>query len=188
VREDVLLQTIREDFEGIFADLDVVVEAAVARAQELAGNQREALGEVKTQLADLDKKIGSLMVVMADPDCDAFAKKAILRETGQLERQRELLHGATSRLAEQAGENTEKLAAAVRQALDEARRGLASIVSPAEFNRFVDRFVGPIVVGSDGSFAQKEPGQVLVSHPTGDIVCTQRFSAGRNPKRHHRPA
>lgn len=168
-REDVMLDVIRRDFAAIFNNTEAIIGAAVERAQELAGNQREALRGVKEEEASLDKKIASLMAVMIDPGFDADAKRAVSRELGNLQRQRELLHVATSRLADQAGENTDKLAAAIRMALVEAKGSLAAIVSPAEFNRFVARFVGPVVIRSDGSFAQKEPGQML-THPTGEVA------------------
>ena len=130
---------------------------------------------IKAEIADLDRKIGMLMGLLVDPETDANAKKAVLRQAGELEQRREQLHGATGRLAEEAGANTEKLAAAIRQAMGEAKASLASLRSPAEFNRFVARFVGSIEVMSDGAYQQKVPSQML-SHPTGDIEGNQRCS------------
>jgi hypothetical protein len=53
--------------------------------------------------------------------------------------------------------------------MEEEKRCLASISTPAEFNRFVERFVGPFVLIGDGS-VQKEAPVGAVSHPTGGIA------------------
>jgi len=141
----------------------------VARAEELSKSQQEGITKIKSELATLDKQIRPLVSLLVDPDIDSSAKKTVSRQIGELEQRREQLNGAMGLVAEVATETTERLGRAVRQALDEARALLSSVSSPAEFNRFVARFVGPIVVGGDGSIQQKTPVGML-SHPTGDIA------------------
>ena len=62
-----------------------------------------------------------------------------------------------SALAEQANENTDRLADAVKQALDEARDSLANAATNAELREFVERWVGPMVLQEDGTVAQRTP-------------------------------
>ena len=58
------------------------------------------------------------------------------------------------RLTEKAEGATEKLAAAVRQALAEAKESLANVATPGQLNEFMREFVGPMVVREDGSIAR----------------------------------
>ena len=84
------------------------------------------------------------------------AKAAIGRQMAEAEQRRTLLLAGIDGLREQATADTEGLAEAVRQAFDEARQGLATATTPAEFNRFVDEFVGPMTIQADGTILQKQ--------------------------------
>lgn len=170
VREDKLLETVRMDYDAIFENADEIIAGATERAKELSKSQQENVSRIQVEIGEIDRKTKPLLALLVDPEIDSTAKKAVSRQIGELEQRREQLHEATTRLAREAGETTEKLASAIRQAMDEAKQSLASITSPAEFNRFVARFVGVFEVRSDGSFgARKSPGRML-SHPTGDIA------------------
>ena len=59
-------------------------------------------------------------------------------------------------LADDANDNTDRLADAVRQAVAEMRQSLARVTSDSELNQFVRDFVGEIVVEGDGSIRPKE--------------------------------
>lgn len=170
MREDLVLEIIRRDFSEIFADSDGIIAAATERAMELSKVQQSDVVRIKGETADLDRKIGSLIVLLVDPEMDPAAKRAIGAQIGELQKRREDLHGAMGRLATEAGETTERLAGAIRQALDEARQSLAGITSAAEFNRWVSRFVGPFELRGDGTLARNEAGRMHLSHPTGDIA------------------
>jgi chromosome segregation ATPase len=169
LREDKVLAIIQEDYAAIFDDADSIIEEVTARAQELSRSQRQDVTRIEAEIRELDRKSGAVMPLLADPEIDAHAKRAISRQLRELEQRREELQGAMGRLAIEAGETTEKLAGAVRQAMDEARASLARVQIPAELNRFVARFVGPIEVRGDGVIQQKSPGQML-SHPTGAVA------------------
>ena len=161
---------IQADYEMIFDDSDGIIDAAIKRMEELSKSQQQDGGRIKGELVEIDRKIGSMMGLMIDPDFDPVAKRALSRQRGELEQRREQLNGAMANLAEAGVENTAKFTRVIRQALEEARASLASITTPAEFNRFVARFVGPVSVGADGVIQRiKNPGRML-SHPTGDIA------------------
>jgi hypothetical protein len=112
---------------------------------------RGAVRRIGGQLTEIERKVASLTTLLCDPDIDAAAKKAISRQLGEQEAERERLQKATSGLAEEANNGTERLADAVRQALDEAKESLASAATTAELREFVDRWVGPMVLRPDGT-------------------------------------
>ncbi len=82
------------------------------------------------------------------------AKVTINRKLVELEERRAQLQAALEGLRESASGDTEKLAQLVRETFDEARANLAAAITPEAFNRFVERFVGPIKVDADGIISQ----------------------------------
>jgi site-specific DNA recombinase len=169
VREDQVLEIIKSDYAAIFDDQDDLISSVIGRTKELSKSQQSDVARVKAELAELDKQTKPLLALLTNPDVHPSAISAVSRQIGELEVRRQQMNTAMGRLAQEAGETTEKLADAVRMALEEAKRCLASVSSPAEFNRFVARFVGPFVVAGDGSVKAKSP-VGAVTHPTGDIA------------------
>lgn len=141
---------IQEDSAALFEDADEIIAAACARAQELSKSQRQDVSRIEAEIRELDRKSAGLMQLLVDPDIDPHAKKSISRQVGELEQRREQLHEAMKNLMIEAGDTTDRLARAVRQAMGEARASLVSVQSPAELNRFVARFVGLVEIASDG--------------------------------------
>src|SRR4030095_16161194 len=96
------------------------------------------------------------MELIMDRTISAATKQALNRKIAEVENLRVLLLGAVEGLREQATADTEGLADAVVMAFDEARTSLASATTPERFNRFVDEFVGPLMILPDGSVQQKQ--------------------------------
>ena len=157
IREDLLLQEVVRTFKDLFEDADSLIEEATAEAKTLVRKNRGEARRIGGQLADIEKKVTSLTRLLCDPEIDPAAKKAISRQLGEQEAERERLQKATSELAEQASDGTERLAGAVRQALDEAKASLASAATTAELREFVDRWVGPMVLRPDGTVEKRTP-------------------------------
>ncbi len=157
VREDLLLDEIASAYEEVFEDTDFIIREATKEAKRLLKQNRSEAQRVRAQLDQVEAEIDSLMRLLRDKDIDSTAKKVISRQLGEQETERERLQGVVSALAEQANENTERLADVVRQALDEARESLASAATNSEIREFVERWVGPMVLQGDGTIAQKEP-------------------------------
>ena len=97
-------------------------------------------------------------------------KRAISRQLGGQEAQRERLQGAISDLADQANENTGRLAGAVRQGLAEARESLDAAATSAELREFVERWVEPMVLQPDGTITQKESAAELAADMKGVLA------------------
>ncbi len=168
IREDEVLAIIQSDYAELFDDSKSVISEAVREAKELSKDQQGRVVGLKAEIAAIDKQLSHKMRLLDDPDIEAGAKRAISRAISELDSQREQLIPAMAQLAKEAGENTDKLAKAVEQALAEARVSLGRISTPAEFNRWVSRFVGPFVVGNDGDIKQKA--LVELSHPTKAVA------------------
>ena len=157
VREDSLLDEIASAYEEVFEDTDFIIREATKEAKRLLKQNRREVQRVQAQLDQVEAEIDSLMRLLRDKDIDATAKRVISRQLGEQETERERLQGVFSALAEQANENTDRLADAVRQAVDEARESLAKAATNAELREFVERWVGPMVLQEDGTVAQRTP-------------------------------
>ncbi|HNQ22461.1 MAG TPA: recombinase family protein [Phycisphaerae bacterium] len=155
VREDVLLERIKRTYQEVFADADSLIEDAIEEARKLTRTNRGELARVRANIGELDKKIGSMTRLLVDPDIDAKAKRAVSRQVGELEAERERLQQAVADLADNANDNTARLAAAVRQALTEAQESLAAVATPTEMRDFIEQYVGPMVLKPNGQIARK---------------------------------
>ena len=156
IREDKLMADVKLTFEAIFADADSITEDAIEEARKLLNSNRGELQRVKARIVELDRKIGSMTRLLVDPDIDTTAKKAVSRQVGEMESERERLQEHVVELAEDANDNTGKLASAVRQALTEAEECLAAASTPTEMRDFVETYVGPMVLKPDGEIERKE--------------------------------
>ena len=151
VREDLLIRDITSAFEEVFDDADGIIAEALAEAERMVGSSREESARVKAQLADIDRQIGALTRLLIDPELDGAAKKALGRQMGELETQREGLHGAVAEMLDEAHGTTEGLAHQVRQAFAEARGAFDAIATPLEIHEFVEQVVGPLTLRHDGT-------------------------------------
>lgn len=117
----------------------------------MVGSSREESARVKSQLAEIDKEIAGLTRLMVDPDMEAPARKALIRQMSELETRREGLHGAVGEMLEDANDTIGGLAEAVQQAFAEARESFAAIATPLEMHEFVAQVVGPLTLQRDGT-------------------------------------
>ena len=124
--------------EEVLKDTDFIIREATMEAKRLLKQNQREVQRVRSQLDQVEAEIDSLMRLLRDKDIDPTAKKVISRQLGEQETERERLQGVVSALAEQANENTERLADVVRQALDEARESLANAATNSELREFVE--------------------------------------------------
>jgi len=155
VREDLLMERITRTYQEVFADADSLIEDAIEEARKLTQSNRGELQRVRAKIGELDKKIGSMTRLLVDPDIDATAKRAVSRQVGELEAERERLQQTVAELASDANDNTGRLAGAVRQALAEAQESLATVATPTEMRDFIEQYVGPMVLKPSGNIARK---------------------------------
>ena len=184
VREDLLMERIKRTYEEVFADADSIIEDAIEEARKLMQSNRGELQRVRGQIGELDKKIGSMTRLLVDPDIDATAKRAVSRQVGELEAERERLQNAVAELANDANDNTARLAGAVRQALTEAQESLATVTTPTEMRDFIEQYVGPMVLRPDGRIERKDvetPAETQTAPAEAGAVKRSIAGAGLEP-------
>jgi DNA invertase Pin-like site-specific DNA recombinase len=155
VREDLLLAEVLAAYQSIFDDADLIVDAATRKAERILSAQNGRLEEVQSELSRLDREIDRLHGLLLDAADEPAARRSLLRKIGEMETDRETLQKTTAGLASQSSLNASRLTAAVRQAFGDARDRLTNVASPAQLHRFIEDFVGPMVVKPDGSIVPK---------------------------------
>ena len=151
VREDILIRDMTEAFDAVFANAESIVAEATAAAQERMDTSRQESARIKGQLADIDKEIAGLTRLLVDRDMEEAAKKAVIRQMGELETRREGLHGAIAQMLAGAEGVVDEMAGAIRQAFDEAKDTFTSMSSPLSMHEFMEQVVGPMTLLRDGT-------------------------------------
>ena len=175
VREDMLMSAVMQSVASIFEQADRIVARAVEAAQLALNDSRTEAVSIRRQLGDLDADARDLVRLLRDPQIESGAKAAVSRQLAETEVRRQALQAALDRLVEGAEQNTEKLAAAVRRAFEAARRDFTTLAAPAELNRFVGQFIGPMVLHADGIIRPRET-TTPVDESTG--VATGNIAGG----------
>jgi DNA invertase Pin-like site-specific DNA recombinase len=155
VREDLLLAEVLAAYQSIFDDADLIVDAAARKAERILSAQNDRLEMVHCELGRIDGEIDRLHSLLLDAADEPAARRSLLRKIGEMETERETLQKTTAALASQSNLNASRLSAAVRQAFGEARDSLTNVASPAQLHRFIEDFVGPMLVKPDGSIIPK---------------------------------
>lgn len=156
LREDKLLARVQEAMSAVFDDMDGVLDEVAAMAGEALEANRSETTRLKGEIAEADKYVGNLTRLLADPDIEAGAKKAIARQLAEHEGKREELRQALEAVAVQSVADMDDLMADCRQAFLEAKTNFAGLMTPAQINRFIAEVVGPMTVLPDGRVVQKE--------------------------------
>lgn len=171
-REDVIMATIKRKLNHIFGRADEIMAGMVEVATEAVRGNRAAADRLKAQIAEVEGEQARHVELLMDRQISDAAKQAISRKMTETEARRAELQASLDRLREDANDNTEAIAAMAKQVFDEARAGLASATTPEAFNRFAERFCGPMTVGADGSVGPKQ------NAPAGSRGVVQRYVAG----------
>ena len=158
---------------------DSLIEDAIEEARRLTQTARAELQRVRAKIGQLDRTIASMTRLLADPEIEGAAKRAVSRQVGELEVERERLQQTLAELAAEATDHTARLAAAVRQALAEAQESLATVATPTEMRDFIERYVGPMVLKPNGQIVRKEtePAGETTTAPAG-AGAVKRLIAG----------
>jgi site-specific DNA recombinase len=156
IREDILQQRVMEALGEMFLDADDMIEEAVKLAERQIEGHREESGRIKSELSALDDKISSYLPLLADRDIEPQAKKAISRQIAIAQTRQDQLRAALNDIGEQSSRSASELVLACREAFQEARQAFMGVATAEQFNRLVEVAVGPMVLFSDGTIAQKQ--------------------------------
>ena len=157
LNEERLMGLIDTTVRHVIRDAQSIVDEAVAEASKLVGSNRAELRRARDRIAAIDADLDRLAHRLIDPDLTEPATKRLLsKQVAEKSGERERLRARQAELADDANDNTDRLAGAVRQAVTEMKQSLARVTSDSELNQFVRDFVGEIVVEGDGSIRPKE--------------------------------
>jgi len=152
VREDLLLANLQQVCVVAFADIDGMVEGAVAEARSAADSNRQDADRLRAELAGVDGEINNFTRLLKDPAvvAEPMAFKQLLRQSACLEERRETLKLAVDKLLDKANDDTGRLADRMRRKMVEARDRWEAVCNPAQLNRLIEEFVGPSIVSMGG--------------------------------------
>lgn len=160
IREDRLVAIIDATIRRVIEDSESIIEEALAEARKLTGAHRDELRRVRDSISAINTELDRLAARLIDPDLSERATKRLLStQVAEKSAERDRLEARQAKLADDANDNTDRLADAVRQAVAEMKQSLAKVASDSELNQFVQNFIGEMVVEADGSI-----------RPKGDIV------------------
>jgi site-specific DNA recombinase len=185
------IAVLKEDMESIIAD-------AAKTARKLLNEGQSESQLVKAELTKADKEVERLMRLLSDPDLDEApaAKKAVFRQLGETEANRDRLNARFGTLINGVQQNPGQLLRAVKKAFAEAEQTLTNIRTPAQMNQFVSEFVGKITVDKDGHLWPKEPsdggpdlltGYVGWTRPRPSSPTRRRSTSATRPANSRRP-
>jgi hypothetical protein len=125
-------------------------------ATEAVKSNRVEADRLKTELADVEAQQARFVELLMDRSISDPAKQAINRQMTEAEKRRDDLLAALDGLRQDANDNTESLAAMVREVFDAAKENLQAATSPEGFNRFVEQFVGPMTTDTAGDVIKRK--------------------------------
>jgi hypothetical protein len=135
------------DDEGLLAEI-------VKKATAQAGTTQTESRRLRQEIGNLDVKIARLVGRLAE-DLEPGTLAAINRECAKLETQRGELQKTLGGMAEDAGLDLEKVAAAVKQAIQEAKQNLLNVGDSRSWNTCLRALVGEMEVDSSGKITPR---------------------------------
>ena len=157
VREDKLVEVVNGKVARVFDREGEIIARALEIATEAAAGNRADADRVRRELADAERQQERFVELLMDRALPEAAKAAIGRQMAEAEARRAELLASLDGLHDDANANTEQLAAVIHECFVAARENLAAAATPLEFNRFVEQFVGPMVVDPAGVAQTKVP-------------------------------
>lgn len=150
IREDHLVDLVTGICSDILADADAVIAAATKIGlKRLDAGRLESL-RLQNEIANLDAQSISLMKLMMNPAIVPEAMTAFSRQIGEKEAERKKMEHRLAQTALAASEGVERFQRSIRIAYRRACENFAQILSGPVMNRFVEEFIGPMALTSDG--------------------------------------
>lgn len=178
IREDELLADVHVALRKFLGDTDSIIKEAVEIAKDRVVYEQRQLAQARQELRDYERKLVKLTDMLTDPDLDALAKRAISRQLSEAEAKREELQG---RLVEVGGTNANRVsqfAEDVWTAVREVEGSITALANDAQYHSFVESFIGPISVHSDGRLAPVEA-ETATASDESEAVATSGIAGGR---------
>jgi site-specific DNA recombinase len=175
VREDALVKLVQQKFSNVFKRADEIIAGAIVVARDAIKGNREAADRIKADLAATEAEQARGVELLVDRELSPATKAAVNRKMAEAEARRAELQASLDALREDANDNAESLAAEVRKVFDEARESLAAAATPEQYNRLVERFLGPMQIQADGTPARKQTPQANASGVLQEVIAGGGF-------------
>ncbi len=139
----------------MFNDAEEMIHEAVSIAQKQLNLSRNDAAQLKTDIHELERKIGSYLPLLADPDIEALTKKAVGRQIADLQAKQDTLCQTLEKIGDDQGRNQQNLVDSIREAFSEAKELYLERASHTQQNRLVAAVIGPMCLLPDGNVVQK---------------------------------
>jgi DNA invertase Pin-like site-specific DNA recombinase len=157
IREDKLLLAIKTAYEELLQDRDAVISAAIKLGREQLDAGRAESTQVMREISDLKVQAGRLAEATVAQDVPAAAKRLIYDQMEQVQIKREAAEFRLRQIEVNVTDGDHRLAKAVRESYRRVFEDFSGIATPPQWNRFVENFIGPMVLRRDGSVGPKTP-------------------------------
>ncbi|HZZ43490.1 MAG TPA: hypothetical protein VFE58_11180 [Tepidisphaeraceae bacterium] len=134
----------------ILTDTDAVIATAMKIGIKRLDEGRTEVARIKWQIGQINAQSKSLSKLMMLPDVEPIAVKALSRQMAAGKEEREQLEVRLARVGTEALEGEEKLGKAIRVAYRQVREESAATTDRTHFNRFFERYIGPMSVTAEG--------------------------------------
>jgi len=158
LREDRLIKKVTDTFMSMFQDTRAIIAEALPVARQMLRSETEETRRLQNEIGKCDRKMADLMKFVQDPEFAKApeARKAVIREIGEVEARRELMQTQLVQLKNNPCQSPEGLVKAVSRALAEAKESWTNITVPSQMREFLGKFVGEMLLGEDGTIAPKK--------------------------------
>jgi hypothetical protein len=175
-KEADLLAMVQAGIRGVIQQRDQIIERAMEIAEKSVNSNDRRRNKLTDDLAKAHKSIDRYSRLMRDVSDDQV--KTLLGQIATIERERDQINQDLLALAAEASFDRQGLLREVRAAMDEAEGSILLVTDTPTLNRAIERFVGRIAIGPDGSVGRaSEVGGDI----TGGRVTTGMHAGRRKP-------
>jgi hypothetical protein len=155
VREDRLLNLINGICGDILADREGVIAESMKIGVKQMDRGKTETNRLQREIADLDAQSRSLMMLMMNPAIESGALTAFSRQIAEKESERGKIEYRMARLGASSSQGQDRLGTALAKAYQRASESFTKIASDTHVNRFVEEYIGPMLLTSDGRVKPK---------------------------------
>jgi hypothetical protein len=167
VREDRLLTLVSSICTDILADRQKLIAEAMKLGMKQMDRGKVESRRLQNEIDDLDAQTKSLMALMMNPVIEKGALTAFSRQIAEKESQRRKIE---HRMAQVGSASSHRLGRALQKAYQRACESFSQIADDSHLNRFVEEYIGPMLLTSDGRVRPKRLETTTASDESEAVV------------------
>jgi hypothetical protein len=183
IPEDEFLDSVKGIFDLIFEDADNTIKRILQKVESTNLDSRRQGEAVKHQIADQEKIIAGLQRLFVDPDLavNSDTKRSVIRQCGEAEANWDQLRDSLIHLGDKTSDSHLSILNDAKDVFTEARACFSSVGSASMIHRFIEDFVGPIVVEADGRLLPGLPEKQTAPDDAGAALTGNVAATGLEP-------